>query len=298
MKDRKVACDLGRCTVGRQKSGFMLINAASVGVLIVVQLLISAAGVQDKTQAEVYRPIPPPDLSGFWQHSPIQVLQGIPFKAEPVQDLKGPLDPTNLLTLFEGDYTAPILRPVAAAEVKRHTDAVRAGKQIPTPQEICEPSGVPNVLTLPAPVEFLQQRDKIIVLYQRDHQVRHIYLTDHHSEHIPLSWYGESIGRYEGDTLVVDTVGTKATTPVDIFGTPHTENLRVIERIRPINDGRQLEVVIIVNDPRMFTSEWSGRSVYNRVNTTPDRWEEEVCAENDRLPNGTYEIPTETKVVF
>lgn len=268
---------------------------ASAGVLV---LLPGAVAGQAGGPPAVYRPLGEPDLSGFWQHSPIQVWQALPFKAEPVQDLKGTLNQANLLTVFEGDDTAPILRAAAAAEVKRHTDAVRAGTQIPTPQEACRPSGVPNVMTLPAPVEFLQLPDRVVILYQRDHQVRHIWLTGRHSDHVTPSWYGESIGHYDGDTLVVDTIGFNAKTPVDIFGTPHTEDLHVVERIRTIDNGRQLEVVFTVDDPRMFTSEWSGRTVYNRANLPPERWEEEVCAENDRLPNGEYDIPAEPRPVF
>jgi hypothetical protein len=151
-------------------------------------------------------------------------------------------------------------------------------------------------MTLPAPIQILQQPEKLVLLYQRDHQVRHITMNTHHSDHLTPSWYGESVGHYEGDVLVIDTVGMNAKTPVDIFGTPHSEALHVVERLRLINNGRQMEVVFTVDDPNSFTSEWSGRILYNRSNVMS--LEEEVCAENDRLPEGVYEIPTETKPIF
>jgi hypothetical protein len=242
-----------------------------------------------------YQPLPVPNLSGNWQHGPIAIFEGIPFKADPVHDRKGVLDPTYFGVTFEGDDTAPILKPKAAAEVRRHTDAARAGRPLPSPQEVCEPSGVPNILTLPAPVEILQLADRIMFLFQRDHQVRRIYLNRPHSDRVKPSWYGESIGHYEGDTLVVDTAGMNAKTPVDVFGTPHSEALHVVERYRLINDGRQLEVVFTADDSNTFTTEWTGRIIYNRSNVT--LLDEEVCAENDRLPEGVYEIP-ETKETF
>ncbi len=117
-----------------------------------------------------------------------------------------------------------------------------------------------------------------------------------HSVSLAPSWYGESVGHYEGDSLVIDTVGMNAKTPVDIFGTPHSDRLHVVERLRLINNGRQMEVVFTVDDPNNFTSEWSGRILYNRSNVMG--LEEEVCAENDRLPEGVYDIPTETKPIF
>jgi len=278
---------------GQLRTHILAIIAAIGGVS-----LIGLAGVfaQGATQIPAYQPTPPPDLSGFWQHGPIAVFEGVPFKADPVHDLKGALDPTYFGVTFEGDYTSPILKPSAAEEVRRHTEAARAGKPIATPQEVCEPSGVPNVMTLPAPIQILQQPEKLVLLYQRDHQVRHITMNTHHSDHLTPSWYGESVGHYEGDVLVIDTVGMNAKTPVDIFGTPHSEALHVVERLRLINNGRQMEVVFTVDDPNSFTSEWSGRILYNRSNVMS--LEEEVCAENDRLPEGVYEIPTETKPIF
>ncbi len=223
------------------------IMAAAGGISL---MGLSGVFAQGAEQIPAYQRMPPPDLSGFWQHGPIAVFEGLAFKADPVHDLKGALDPTYFGVTFEGDYTAPILKPMAAAEVKRHTEAARAGKPIVTPQEVCEPSGVPNVLTLPAPVQIFQQPEKLVFVYQRDHQVRHIYMNGAHSVSLVPSWYGESVGHYEGDVLVIDTLGMNAKTPVDIFGTPHSEALHVVERLRLINNGRQMEVVFTVDERR------------------------------------------------
>jgi hypothetical protein len=163
------------------------------------------------------------------------------------------------------------------------------------PQETCRPSGVPNAILLPGPMQILQEHGQVTILYQRDHQIRRAYITGskEHSRNLKPTPYGESIAWYEGDTLVIDTIGMTADTPIDMFGTPHTEALHVEERYRLINNGTQLEVGIYIEDPNTFNRPFRTRMVYNRNNGT--QIIEEVCAENNRLPTegaGMYSIPT------
>ena len=103
------------------------------------------------------------------------------------------------------------------------------------------------------------------MVWEGDHQVRHIYLTDKHSAGIKPSWFGESIGHYEGDTLVVDTVGIDTRTYVDIFYTPHSDRLHVVERFRMTDGGKTLEARVHVEDPGAFTMAWDGTQRYRRV---------------------------------
>src|SRR5258708_30884110 len=77
---------------------------------------------------------------------------------------------------------------------------------------------------------------EVVMVWQGDHhQLRHVYLTDKHSAKIAPSWFGESIGHYEGDTLVVDTIGLSTRTFIDEYSTPHTQKLHVVERFRGID---------------------------------------------------------------
>jgi hypothetical protein len=92
--------------------------------------------------------------------------------------------------------------------------------------------------------------------------VRRIYLADKHSANLKTSWYGESIGHYEGDTLVVDTIGLDDRTFIDGFGTPHTKELHVIERFHLIDGGETLEVNVHVDDPGAFTMPWDAIQRY------------------------------------
>jgi hypothetical protein len=262
------------------------------------RFLFAAVAVLALTRTAQSAPSGTPDFSGFWQHTPIAEYEAVPGKPGPVFDRKHPLSPTDFQVALEGNHDNPILQAWTAADVRKRADAANAGAPMPSPQEVCEPSGVPNVITLPAPVLFIQRPNQVMILYQRDHQVRRIHMNVPHSAIARPSWYGDSVGHYEGDTLVVDTIGMNDKTPVDIFGTPHSDALHVVERYRLIDDGKQLEVVFTVEDPRAFTTPWAGRMVYARSNA--GELTEEACAENnlDVVTKQLYPIPVETNPGF
>ncbi len=106
----------------------------------------------------------------------------------------------------------------------------------------------------------------------------HIYLNVPHSANVKPSWFGESVGRYEGDTLVVDTIGLNTKTVVDSFRTPHTEKLHVVERWHLIDGGNMLEVNITVDDPDAFYRPWQ---TYQRYQRGQRPLAEDICAENN-----------------
>jgi hypothetical protein len=179
-----------------------------------------------------------------------------------------------------GDYRNPILQSWAAAIVKQHGDLEAAGFAAPETKQSCWPGGVPNMLSIPSSIELLQTPDEVTILYSNDHQVRFIDLNQPHSAHVMPSWYGESVGHYEGDTLVVDTVGlaVKSMSMVDVFGTPHTEALHVVERFHVIDGGKTLKVDINVEDAGTFTGPWSENATFSKTNNNFDEY---VCAENN-----------------
>ena len=138
---------------------------------------------------------------------------------------------------FVGDYTNPILKPEAAEVVKKHGEISLSGLTYPTPSNRCWPSGVPYIFFQPG-MQMLQQPHQIVFLYLRDHEVRQVRLNQPHPAQVTPSWYGDSVGHYEGDTLVIDTVGVKTDRPfamVDMYGTPYSKALHVVERYRLID---------------------------------------------------------------
>jgi hypothetical protein len=226
-----------------------------------------------------------PDFSGFWEHTvPQEDWENLPSTAlGPVHRSKA----SGLAheggtggNLWIGDYTNPILQPWAADVVKREGDRQLAGGPSLTNAAMCRPSGVPDVFTLIGSLEMLQGPNEVVFLYQRDNQSRHIYLNKQHATDREPSYYGDSVGHYEGDTLVVDTIDMNDKTATDRFGTPHTKALHVIERYRVVNDGRTLQDIFTVEDLGTFTTVWSGVLNYKRARVP--KIEEEVCAENNR----------------
>jgi hypothetical protein len=189
--------------------------------LLVVTLVAAAATTIARADSNT-------DFSGTWVHGSIPGFE--PLASGPtslvnrsrrplprlLQDLatdwQGPGEPpsenvSNLLELG-GDYTNPILQPWAAEVVKKLGEMSLAGVGVPNPRNQCWPSGVPFVFTGGA-IQILQQPDKIVILYTYDHQVRHVRLDQSHPAHVTPTWFGDSIGHFEGDAVVVDTVGIK-----------------------------------------------------------------------------------------
>jgi hypothetical protein len=112
-------------------------------------------------------------------------------------------------TFRVADLSSPILKPWAVAQMKKANDDVLAGKIPFTARERCWPGGVPgiDIYERDRPIYFIQTSKEVLIVTEHDQQVRHIYLNVLHSENPKLSWYGESVGHYEGGTLVVDTIG-------------------------------------------------------------------------------------------
>ena len=193
--------------------------------------------------------IPPPSGAG-----PVQQDPAHPYVSNDEFRVTGK-QPTEQLA----DLSNPILQPWAREVVRKRNALVLAGKPVYTPHSRCWPVGVPGFLLRPMTqaMYFIQGPKEVVMILSSKVEIRHIYLTDKHSANVETSWYGESIGRYEGDTLVVDTIGIDDRTLVDGFGTPHTKQLHVIERFHLIEDGKVLEANVHVEDPGAFTMPWN-----------------------------------------
>ena len=190
------------------------------------------------------------------------------------------------------DLTNPILLPWAREHLRKVNERSLSGKVVAIPKERCWPVGVPAFLLLPAtPVYFLQTPKQVSMIWMQNHQVRRVYLNAPHSANVNPSWYGESVGHYEGDALLVDTIGISSKSYVDNYQTPHTDQLHVVERFRMIEGGKTLEVNVFVDDPGAFTTPWNAIQRYRRTNASP--LSEAVCAENndDHFHQGLEPMP-------
>jgi len=167
-------------------------------------------------------------------------------------------------TFAMGDPDNPILKPWAAEKIRKRNELILAGKPDFSPHASCWPIGVTQFLLSPMtrPLYFVQGPREVVLILTSFNDVRRIYLADKHSANVKTSWYGESIGHYEGDTLVVDTIGLDDRTFIDGFGTPHTKELHVIERFHLIDGGETLEVNVHLEDPGAFTMPWDAIQRY------------------------------------
>jgi hypothetical protein len=199
-------------------------------------------------------------------------------------------------TFRVADLTNPNIKPWAKEILKRENDKVLSG-QIPYgARSSCMPAGVPAFMAFAVvePIHFLQTAKVVTMIFSGDEQVRRVYLDVAHSPNPKPSWYGESVGHYEDDTLVVDTIGMNAKTYLDNFRTPHTEKLHVVERYKLVDDGKTLQVTFRVEDPDTFYEPWSAINNFRRVQMP---WHEEACAENNQHLFD-YHIPIANKADF
>jgi hypothetical protein len=285
-----------------------------------------------------------PDFSGIWGNPylygiepPLSGPSPVVNKARRRQtfDIDGrPLAAANAPLVSDarqlvGDYTNPILQPAAAEVVKKHAEMSLAGVGYPSPRNQCWPQGVPFIFTNDA-VQLLQRPNKITMLYDEDHEVRRVRMNQPHPAQVAPSWYGDSVGHYDGDTLVIDTVGFKIGpfSAVDQYGTPFTQALHVVERYRLIDseaakqawerggrengrggaigegwagdpnyNGKALQLQFTIEDKGVFTTAWSATKTYRRVFRD---WPENVCAENPHKFGSEKDaaVPTADKADF
>ena len=251
--------------------------------------LVSAAATFSAVRAAQQAPVPEfaPASNVGW------VAQGgefLPPKSGPGPVMDDPAHPriSNAVaaatgrqpTFHVGDADNPILQPWAKEQMRKRNALVLSGKPGYTRQAACWPNGVPGFLLYPVqPIYFVQGPKEVLMISQEDHQVRRIYLNVPHSQRVKLSWHGESVGHYEGDTLVVDTVGMNDQTYIDNYRTPHTDKLHVVERFRMSEGGKTLEVDLHVEDPGAFTTPWNAIQRYRRVEPGPIL--ESFCAEGN-----------------
>jgi hypothetical protein len=243
------------------------------GGVLVASAFVAGAGAQSSS---------PPDLSGGeggWVHDGGATFP--PVKGSPSPVVQDPAHPfiSQAASWRIGDLSNPNLKDWVKQVMKKDNDEIHAGKIAFQARSSCVPSGIPNIFLPGNGLQIVQTRDKIVMFKQGNWEYRHIYLDVPHSKTVKPSWYGESVGHWEGDTLVVDTIGQNLKTFVDAFRTPHSENLHVVERWRLIDGGKTLEVMITVDDPGAFNEPWS-TYVHHERGRFP--MVEDICAENNQ----------------
>ena len=263
-------------------------------------------------------------------------FEGMPTGPQPLKNLSRRPDGTANAGQLVGDYNNPILTPFASSVVKAKGEQAKTGSGFPNAQDQCRAIAPPFTNAMTLIFEILPAKNgDLTFLYGQNDNVRYIRMNATHPAKVTPSPMGDSVGRWEGDTLVIDTVGVRVDeyTSVDRFGTPQSEAMHTIERYRLIDGatakaqvdkfeydegtvggggrnggGRNagydpdtrlkgLELAVTMEDPKVFKQSWTARVTYRRVKTD---WTEDVCAENpmEHYPGEWRGMPRATRSEF
>jgi hypothetical protein len=201
----------------------------------------------------VSRARPRPDLSGYWN-----VKGGSPSwdPADPQGNHPGAL----AMTPWAREKLEAARPPFGAnATYDQVTDPV---------QRYCDPAGITRLYQYPYEFMFLQTPDAVYVLYEFSRVWRLIPLNQPHSKDPDPTWMGESVGKYEADSLVVDTIGFNDKTWIDQLGHPHSDALHLVERFRRL-DNDTLELDVTFDDPKAYTKPFTVKRTFTRSPSPP-----------------------------
>src|SRR5579864_5177577 len=237
----------------------------ALGALFAFSTVLRAQTAEQSGPATARSATPTVDLSGVWEAN----MPGLKWATYSFTPDIPPMTPWG-----KQRYLAvkPSYGPRSVADSTDYVNPT-TGKDVG-----CLPPGVPRIYIQPFVLEMIQSPGRVVEYFEFDHHVRQIF-TDgrQHPQDPELTWMGDSIGWYEGDTFVVDTVGLNEKTWIDRGGLPHSDRLHVIERIRRASH-EALEITITIDDPKAYTTTWTG---YRNYKLEPI-WniKEFICADN------------------
>jgi len=275
----------------------LLLVMAMAGATIVAFAQVRPAAAQS---AEALK-----EFSGIWTHPSLGFELPLSGPGPVVNKSRLKSGASNFDQLV-GDYSNPILKPATAEVIRKLGEISLSGRAFPDPDNQCLQQPIPYVFWN-FEIEMLQQPGKLTILYHHDHQFRQVRMNQPHLASIKPSWHGDSVGHYEGDTLVIDTIGIKVGryTTIDRLGTPYSPALHVVERYRLLDGnaakeaqelgqkewpripaypvdadykGKGMQLEFTVEDENVFTVPWTALITYRRP---PNHgWDEFVCGEN------------------
>jgi hypothetical protein len=228
-------------------------------VALAVLLVAGAGCTAHKTPTAAAAP-GPPDLSGVWQ-----IAQSVS-------------------TLQTEMHEAPPLTAAAQKIYQQRLDASRAGDSSWDDTAKCKPPGEPRSLfELGWPFQIAQSPERVVFMFQWNRYVRVIEMGLKLPDFDGPFFYGRSTGAWDGDTLVAHVIGVREEVALDASGLPHTDDMKMLERFRLIDNGQRLEARIHFDDPATFTRPWDTILVFNRMPETAIV--EDNCLDRLHLPN-------------
>jgi hypothetical protein len=273
-----------------------------------------------------------PDFSGIWAHPWLPGFEALASGPTALINLSRTPEGRSIQTRLVGDDKNPILKPEAAETVRKFGEQSKSYFGFHNPRNQCWPNGIPFVLSSNGQ-QIFDRGDHLTIIYRVDHQVRTVRMNTSHPANVRPSYFGDSVGHYEGGTLVIDTVGIKPGpfAMIDWFGTPQTTALHVVERYRlidydqakegvqraykdnvlpqnnnpPVVDfnsrGKWLQLLFTVDDPNVFTTPWSATVTFGPSVQSggpgATTWPEDVCGENPNKYDTEEDVKLPTATV-
>ncbi len=252
-----------------------VMTTAGIVVIVALAMFVAPACAQMPAEApaqaksDASSPFNSHDLSGMWEffaNLPGQGIYATPSKTPP---------PMTPWAKAKYDEAKPGYGPKA-----------QAGGNDPILK--CYPTGVPRILFFPQPLEIVQTPGRMFMFFERDHGWRQIWTDGRkHPDALEPTWSGDSIGKWDGDTFVVDTVGLTEKSWLDFYGDPHSDDLHLTERYKRV-DSDTLTLQLVVDDPKAYTSTWTGDiKTYKRLKGKKAYMDELPCIpeEEDSFTN-------------
>ena len=238
-------------------------------MLAISPALLAQAVPQGRT-AKSQTAAPTPDLSGVW---------------------------TRMQGRAGGRMEVPPMTPAGAEKYKVYAEATKGNVELRNLYDpVITSCAPPGPTRIGRSFEFIQTPGRVIILYETDHWVRQVWMDGRgHPKDLDVSWMGDSIGKYEGDTLVIDTVGLNDLTWLDNNGHPHSEALHVVERYRRVNHNT-LEGSMMWEDSQMYSKPWTGKLIFQLdpdgkiVETVGCEDRKIQMMKNDPCENGAWEL--------
>jgi len=241
-------------------------------LLVVFPVLVHAQMPAQQPSAAkntVSTPVDPHDMSGMWEFFnslPGQGIYATPSKTPP---------PMTPWAKARYDEAKPGYGPKA-----------QAGGNDPILK--CFPSGIPRIEFFPQPFEIFQSPQRVFMFFEREHEFRQIWTDGRsHPKALEPTWMGDSIGKWDGDTFVVDTIGLTEKSWLDFYGDPHSDDIHLVERFKRV-DSDTLTLQLIVEDPKAYTATWVGDTkIYKLLKGKKAYMEELPCIpeEEDSFTN-------------
>ncbi|MGA3156983.1 MAG: hypothetical protein ABSE43_05385 [Steroidobacteraceae bacterium] len=265
-------------------------------------VLLASAGAHgaaegDGSAANPYVTLPPPvpEMARTREQLPLTLMNKV-LEPLPADAAAPSADPHNM----EGVWTnaQPLVSrmrttmtgiPVPFSQegariITERIEADNAGRPLANALNTCRPPGTVRLLDLNFPFRILQTRDEIDVVFEELHAAWQIRMNQQHRIPAQREYGGDSIGFWDGSTLVVDITGFKQGLWLDTAGAPVSRDGTLVQRIRKIDGGRELEIITTVEDPVNYTSAWS---FARRMTWRPDRYLAEYNCEQQIAPEET-----------